>query len=223
MTIVEKILIAGYKLEQKGKSPFIAEDLIVATWENDKGSFGLQGYSEKFPDSNRILTNVMGTKGLRGKGWIEKTGEKLYRLTPLGIKTAKALLGLDDIGASRAGNVPREQLQVIKRLMESPIFASNQSAADTDVIFRDACRFWGISSYSTAATLKNRFVEIKDTLDTLRKIIEANKGHEVVLPSMKIRIDSSVIQRLQDLHVSLQEKFFNELENIRQRDDERKI
>lgn len=223
MTIVEKILIAGYKLEQKGKSPFTAEDLVVATWESDKGSFGLQGYSEKFPDSNRILTNIMGTKGLRGKGWIDKTGEKLYRLTSSGIKTAKLLLGLDNIGASRAGNVPREQLQVIKRLMESPIFASNQSDVGTNVIFRDACRFWGISSYSTAATLKNRFVEIKDTLDTLRKIVAANKGREIVLPFMKICIDNSVIQKLQDLHSSLQAKFFNELETIRQRDDERKI
>lgn len=221
MTIVEKILIAGYKLEQKGKSPFTAEDLVVATWESDKGSFGLQGYSERFPDSNRILTNIMGTKGLRGKGWIEKTGEKLYRLTSSGVKTAKLLLGLDNIGTSRAGNIPREQLQVIKRLMESPVFASNQP--DVDVIFRDACRFWGISSYSTAATLKNRFVEIKDALDTLREIVAANKEHEVVLPFMKIRVDSSIIQRLESLHSSLQTKFFNELENIRQRDDERKI
>jgi hypothetical protein len=100
LTIVEKILLAAYGLEKNGATPFTAERLIVEAWRNDKGAFGLQGYSDDFPDSNRVLTKITGSEGLKGKGWIEKVREKQYRLTALGQKAARSLGSQDQTGSA---------------------------------------------------------------------------------------------------------------------------
>ena len=84
--------------------PFTAEQLIVKAWEMDKDLFGLQGYADQHPDSNRILTNIMGNKGLKGKGWIERVGEKQYRLTASGSRIALKLSVRGTGTVTRAGD-----------------------------------------------------------------------------------------------------------------------
>ena len=80
LTVPQKLLLAA--LEARKKSPtFTAEDLVVQAWKLYPDTFGLSGYGDRYPDSNRVLTNIMGTKGMRGKGWLRKVGEKQYRLT----------------------------------------------------------------------------------------------------------------------------------------------
>src|SRR6266566_4482774 len=91
-TVPEKILTCAIELDAE-KGVFTAEDLIVRCWQKFPDTFGLQGYSNQFPDSNRVLTNIMGTKGLRGKGWLRKIGEKRYRVTDVGRDDAAKLSG----------------------------------------------------------------------------------------------------------------------------------
>jgi hypothetical protein len=80
-TVPEKILLAAYGLEEQGQSPFSAEALVVAAWQKFPRTFGLKGYSDQYPDSNKILTSIMGEKGLARRGWLAKMGQKLYSLT----------------------------------------------------------------------------------------------------------------------------------------------
>src|SRR5450432_4643521 len=80
-TVPEKILLAAENLEKQGQSPFTAEMLIVASWQRFQGTFGLKGFAEKYPDSNKILSSIMGEKGLARRGWLVKMGQKLYALT----------------------------------------------------------------------------------------------------------------------------------------------
>ncbi len=222
LTIVEKILLAAYDLENDGETPFTAERLIVEAWRNDKGAFGLQGYSDDFPDSNRVLTKITGSEGLKGKGWIEKVREKQYRLTALGQKAARSLGSQDQTGSARAGDIHREYLPIVARLLKSPALKKKQDGGEQDIIFRDACNFWGISSYSSASTLRNRFTEIRDLLEVLDKSVAASGTREIILPEMKITINRQVVNSLRETHSLLQRKFFNELEVIRKRDDERR-
>lgn len=222
LTIVEKILIAAYSLEQKGESTFTAEQLIVEAWRQDKGAFGLQGYSDDFPDSNRILTNIMGSKGLKGKGWIEKVGEKQYRLTALGKKVAGNLRSVDQTGSARAADIDRGYLPIVQRLLNSPALKKKEEGGEQEIIFRDACNFWGISSYSSASTLRNRFTEIRDVLEVLDKSVAASATREIILPEMRIAINRHIVDSLRETHSLLQRKFFGELEVIRKRDDERR-
>src|SRR5438067_6758945 len=80
-TVPEKILLAADHLDKEGQSQFTAEALIVASWEKFPTTFGLKGFSEKYPDSNKILSSLMGEKGLARRGWLVKMGQKLYALT----------------------------------------------------------------------------------------------------------------------------------------------
>jgi hypothetical protein len=67
-TVPEKILVAADQLEHKGITPFTAEALIVAVWEKFPKTFGLKGYAELYPDSNKVLSSLMGEKGLARRG-----------------------------------------------------------------------------------------------------------------------------------------------------------
>src|SRR5439155_531059 len=67
-TVPEKILLAADHLDKQGQSPFSAEALIVASWQKFPKTFGLKGYAELYPDSNKILSSIMGEKGLARRG-----------------------------------------------------------------------------------------------------------------------------------------------------------
>jgi hypothetical protein len=216
LTVVEKILLAAHELEERGQSPFTAEQLIVKAWEMDRDLFGLQGYSSRYPDSNRVLTNIMGRKGLAGRGWIERVAEKKYRLTAGGARAALKLGQTDTAGPGYAGALSRKEIDVLVRMLESTAF-EKKSKGDDDIIFRDACAFWGISNYSNAKTLRDRFVEIRDVLKAIDEAIEETSTHEIALPDRKRVIDEKTVVGLRDTHEVLQKTFFNELEVIRKR------
>src|SRR5262249_55213664 len=80
-TVPEKILLAAFQLEEEGKSPFSAEDLIVTSWKRFPKTLGLKGYAELYPDSNKVLSSIMGVKGLVRRHWLDKKGQKLYSLS----------------------------------------------------------------------------------------------------------------------------------------------
>ena len=91
-TVPEKILLAAHELEEQGQSPFSAEMLIVAAWQKFPRTFGLKGYAELYPDSNKVLASIMGAKGLANKGWLMKMGQKLYALTREGRNSVRRLM-----------------------------------------------------------------------------------------------------------------------------------
>src|SRR5437763_4809591 len=90
-TVPEKILLAASDLEEQGQSPFSAEALIVACWQKFPRTFGLKGYADQYPDSNKVLTSIMGEKGLTRRGWLAKMGQKLYTLTREGKHAVRRL------------------------------------------------------------------------------------------------------------------------------------
>src|SRR5207253_8967217 len=96
-TVPEKILLAADSLDKLGQSPFSAEALIVASWQKFPKTFGLKGYAEHYPDSNKILSSIMGEKGLARRGWLVKMGQNMYALTREGRQVVRRVT-LDDEG-----------------------------------------------------------------------------------------------------------------------------
>lgn len=90
LTTANKILVAAAHLDRE-KDTFTAEDLIVRAWSEFPESFGLSGYAQSHPDSNRILAKIMGSVGLCSRGWLEQVSTKVYRMTASGRKYALAL------------------------------------------------------------------------------------------------------------------------------------
>src|SRR2546430_3221612 len=98
----EKILLAAFQLEEAGQSPFSAEALIVGSWQQYPQTFGLKGYAEQYPDSNKVLSSIMGEKGLAKRGWLIKMGQKLYSLSREGHQSVNRLLQRGDSPAPAA-------------------------------------------------------------------------------------------------------------------------
>src|SRR5207245_1609489 len=91
-TVPEKILLAASQLGKDGQTTFTAEALIVTSWQKFPKTFGLKGYDELYPDSNKILSSIMGEKELARRGWLVKMGQKLYALTREGRQVVRRLL-----------------------------------------------------------------------------------------------------------------------------------
>src|SRR6266516_432818 len=99
-TVPEKILLAADVLDKEGQSPFSAEALIVASWQKFPKTFGLKGYADQYPDSNKILSSIMGEKGLARRGWLVKMGQKLYALTREGRNVIRRMMDQEEEAAT---------------------------------------------------------------------------------------------------------------------------
>lgn len=224
MTIPEKLLIAAAEVRPPGET-FTAEDLVVKAWELFPDEFGLAGYSEHFPDSNRVLTNIMGSKGMRGKGWLRKVGKKRYRLTPQGMSDGAALLDSKDARPAKKkglrAELGRQQSAALDRLVGTKAARKVLSEDAPNVTFYDACGFWDITARSNANTLR---VQLSNTETHLRDAIEAleNGGQDELRLSKQQVLSTSDLKRLLDAHRTMQEEFSTELGFIRQRKDERR-
>src|SRR5436305_11822319 len=110
-TVPEKILLAADTLDKQGQSPFSAEALIVASWQKFPKTFGLKGFAEQYPDSNKILSSIMGEKGLARRGWLVKMGQKLYALTKEGRQVVRRVLLQEEEQAPAGATIklPRDQ------------------------------------------------------------------------------------------------------------------
>ena len=154
-TLPEKILLAASHLEEAGQSPFSAEALIVSAWRKYPRTFGLKGFEEQYPDSNKVLAMIMGEKGLPGRGWMAKVGQKQYALTRDGKQVVRKLVAGEEVPpltARRTGvKLTREQDLLMQQLQASAAFAKFQRGRQAEWTFSDACRFWSIGDRTGSA------------------------------------------------------------------------
>ena len=225
LTVPEKLLLAALEARQ-ASATFTAEDLVVAAWQLYPDTFGLSGYADQHPDSNRVLTNIMGTKGMRGKGWLRKVGEKQYRLTSAGLSDGEILLRRDGSGAGRKpsdflrAELDRNTLAALDRLVSTLAARKVINDAEEELTFRDACGFWDITARSNANTLSAKLADVTALLERALKLLSAKEGSEgLKLPSGNITHGG--LRHLLSLHREMQEIFKTELDVIRQRTDER--
>jgi len=125
----ELLLEAASQLSASGDEPFSAERLIVAAWQHAPKAFGLRGYQDQHPDSNRIIAELVGQKGLVAKGRLERVAAKLYRL-PQAAKHANPRRAVDCEG---------------KRLLGSRAVQKWEAGQKQEINFIAACDFWGIT------------------------------------------------------------------------------
>ena len=225
LTVPEKLLLAALQA-RKASATFTAEDLVVAAWRLYPDTFGLSGYADQYPDSNRVLTNIMGTKGMRGKGWLRKVGEKQYRLTSAGLNDGELLLLRSGTEAGRMpsdylrAELDRNTLTSLDRLVSTLAARKVVKGAEQELTFRDACGFWDITARSNANTLSAKLADATVLLERALKLLAAKEGSEgLKLPSGNIT--HSELRCLLNLHEEMQAIFKTELDVIRRRTDER--
>ena len=145
-TVPEKILLAALELEEQGQSPFSAEALIVAAWQKFPKTFGLKGYAELYPDSNKVLSSIMGVRGLAGRGWLTKMGQKLYVLTRDGKQLVRRLLSDGTTPpAEEAAKLTREQEKFLNGLWATTAVEKFNEGRKQEITFADACSYWSVN------------------------------------------------------------------------------
>jgi hypothetical protein len=222
LTVPDKLLLAAYDLEQSGKRPFSAEDLVVSAWQKFPDTFGLAGYrgngALSYPDSNRVFAEIMGSKPIRKRGFLTKVGSKMYSLTEAGRDHARLLSNRSSGPKVEKAALARETEIEIKRLLTSKAVEKVKNNRSDDLTFYDACAFWRISPRSSAIELEGRLANFERVVDSVRRLVGNKTASFEHGGSTFGRTD---IDFLTKVHKELQNKFRQEFEIIRKRTDER--
>lgn len=217
-SILEKLLIAAFELEEKGHKPFSAEDIVVASWQKFPDAFGLAGYQDRYPDSNRVFAEIMGSKPIRKKGYLIKVGEKLYQLTDSGKQYAKSLTEDTLKRETEKAQFTREIKKELKRYFESRAVLKYIEKRSSEITFYDLCALFGISPRSTYIELEGRLSNFNNIISRAREIA-AKKNFSFEHGGKQYSLAD--IEMLIELKNFLLNKFDNDLNVIRQRRDER--
>jgi hypothetical protein len=218
-TLPEKILLAAFQLEEQGKSPFTAEMLTVNAWLQHPRTFGLRGFHEQHPDSNKVLTTLMGEKGLARKGWLVKVGQKLYALTNKGRQIVRRFLdrgespslpqGAVELGASLAS--------FLQRQLDSVALHKYRQECRQDWTFADACRFWGLTESHCGKAVDSQLDRTQRQISELARRI--GLGEAILANGRSVTVDDVAL--LEEVHEHLQERFVRHLALLRHRRVER--
>jgi len=214
-TVPEKILLAAEQLEQQGQSPFTAEMLTVAVWKRFPGTFGLRGFGEQHPDNNKVLSSLMGEKGLARRGWLQKTGQKMYVLTKEGRRIIRRIMLQEGEEPEVAAlqKLPRDLERFVVALLESSAYQKFEENRKADLNFPDACRFWNITENMRGDQLDEKLSQVQSHLATLDRSfadtdVELSNGR--VLTAGDVRV-------LTNIHRYMEDKFERHLNLMRNR------
>jgi hypothetical protein len=213
-TVPEKILLAADSLDKAGQSPFSAEALIVASWQKFSKTFGLKGYTDQYPDSNKILSSIMGEKGLARRGWLAKMGQKMYALTREGRQVVRRVL-LEEEEEQPGVNIKlsREMEKVVTAMLDSSSVQKFEENRKGELTFADACRFWGITENMKGEALDARIQQAHGSLAELdRTLADA----DAELSSGRI-FTAGDVRFLTNIHRYMEDRFDRHLTLLRNR------
>ena len=217
-TLPEKLLLAASHLEEAGQSPFSAEALIVSAWQKFPRTFGLKGFEDKYPDSNRVLAQIMGEKGLPNRGWMVKVGQKLYSLTRDGRQVVRKLLQGEEVPpltskrAAPVDRLPKEVDILLQTLLCAGVVAKARQGRQEEWTFAEACRFWGLGE-RTGNAVDTRLDELQTQLVQAEKLL-AN-GPQMLGNGVEVTAEQA--GQLADLHHQLEQRFARHLNLLRSR------
>lgn len=217
-TVPEKILLAASGLEEGGQTPFSAEALIVGAWQKYPQTFGLKGFEDKHPDSNKVLAGIMGEKGLPNRGWMVKVGQKLYALTRDGKQVVRKLLQGEEtppLTAKRTAAIEplrREQDLLLQSLLSSTAWQKLRGGRSTEWTFADACRFWSMAD-QTGDAVDARLDDLQAMLTGIEKLL----GSGPRKLGNGVEVAAEMVGQLCDLHHQLEQRFTRHLGLLRSR------
>ncbi len=225
LSVSDKLLLAAYELEEGGRRPFSAEDLVVAAWRKFPDTFALAGYRGDdgrlcYPDSNRVFAEIMGSKPIRKRGFLIKVGNKMYQLTEAGREHARHVLSRGSEFSVQKAALGRDTEQKLRRLLASKAVEKALNKRLQDLTFYDACAFWGITPMSSAIELQGQIAKLESIVQSARSALQekaASFGHG------GHAFGAQDLDNLLEVHRLLLEKFRPELDVILQRKDERKV
>ena len=210
LTKAEKLLVAAGLLTSDGQTVFSAEDLVVRAYEVFPHDFSMKGHP-KYPDSNVVLTQVMGKKApLIVRGWLEKTGIKQYRLTPKGLDDLNQLEhGQGAIINVRLGRPLEEGLA---RLLKSAAYELYKSGQQEQITFHQFCRFAGLSARDKWQKVQNKLASVDHAVEEARRLGESGEGAIIWVGGHNEKVNADDLRMLEPLLKFLMERFKHEMD-----------
>lgn len=218
LTVSQKILLAAHRLEEQGNTPFSAEALIVASWQDSPRTFGLKGFAEQHPDSNKVLSCIMGERGLARRGWLVKMGQKLYALSRQGKEEARRVLSGDTTDMPRRRSlariqVPKDLEAHLVGLFTATAFRRYEEGMKREITYKDAARFWNLPETAHGEAVDAALARLPATLEAVENLligetIELSNGQSVSQDDLK---------SLAAVHQFLQTQFARHLAQQRDR------
>jgi hypothetical protein len=214
-TVPEKILSSAYDLEERGQSPFSAEALIVNSWKKFPNTFGLKGYTELYPDSNKVLSCIMGERGLARRGWLTKMGQKLYQLTREGRQVVQRLNQAGETLPAPAAQIKisRDHEKFMLGLLGSSAVQKYEEGLKDELTFADACRFWGISENLHGDALSAKLDRLRGVIAEVERVV----GTGTAELSNGRSISKDDLNLMAGVHEYLIERFNRHLSLLRNR------
>lgn len=227
--VADMLLISALHVERDRGAPFTGEDLVVAAWREFPHVFGLSGHLDDdgkplYPDSNRVYAETMGSKPVRKRGLLEKTGKKMYRLTEAGREVARELERALE-GQSRTEGrltevrIARDTEGQLLRLRRSRAVTKIETGRREDLSFSDACIFWRITPHSYAIELEGKLSEINSLISSAREHLTEGATR---LGRGQGGISLADVRLVEETHKELQLRFESQLDIMRNRTDQRK-
>jgi hypothetical protein len=214
-TVPEKILVAAESLDKQGQSPFSAEALIVASWEKFPRTFGLKGFADRHPDSNKILSSIMGEKGLVRRGWLVKLGQKMYGISRDGRTVVRRIMLQEDepLPAPSLVKLSRDQDKFLQHLLETSAYQKFEENRKTELTFADACRFWGITENMKGDALDERMSHFHNQLGELDRVFADS---DTTLTTDR-HVDAGEVRVLTNIHRYMEDRFDRHLNLLKSR------
>ena len=153
MVNADRILLAMHRQSVGGVEEVTAPELIVCAWEFDeesKKALGLDHFNH--PDSNKVLSYVMGSGGLVKRGYMIKVRQKVYKLSDKGIQAAQSLLQNKNGVSPRSHKKYRIEHKIVEFLdtfCNTTVFQKCEEGFENELTFRDYCIALGIVEYDT--------------------------------------------------------------------------
>jgi hypothetical protein len=180
----------------------------------------LKGYADQYPDSNKILSSIMGEKGLARRGWLVKMGQKMYALTRDGRQVVRKVMLQEEEPSSDNGSLlklPREQERFLLVLLDSTAVQKFEENRKAELTFADACRFWGITENMKGEALDGKIHQVHTTLSELdRQFAE----HDAQLSNGRV-ITAGDVRVLTNIHRYMEDRFDRHLNLLRARPSKR--
>ena len=222
LSVAEKLLLAAHDLEKQGRRPFSAEDLVISAWRRFPDAFGLAGYHDesgqlRYPNSNRVFAEIMGSKPIRKKGLLIKVSRRMYQLTEAGQEQVKLLQERRSKTHIKRAGLARETEKELKRLFASKALDKFRNNRSEELTFYDACAFWGISPRSSAIELEGRIANLLAVVESARRI--ANKKM-ISFEHSGFAFGDSDLNVVLKVHQELLDRFQNEISTIQKRKQE---
>lgn len=211
LSIQDKVLLAALKLSDGVvETTFTAEQLVVEAWKLDDATFGLRGFEGHYPDSNKLYTKIDGKSGIVSKGYLAKAGQRLLRLTAMGLARGTHLESSTD--TDLVLKLDRTLQDAVNRVIDHPQFRAWLKNSDQPTRFRDAGHFWGIAPGTPGSAVQGRVLNIERSLCAALEVLDQRGIDEVAHQRGKLLFERHDIEQALEFQNTLKQRFKAELE-----------